>query len=78
MKIKAIYSLPDYTRNLIETADGKLYTFLSSPYRKLEKSDLSEIKSQLPTHLAINVLHAIRPTTSNMKFLARVYGLEQA
>ncbi|MGN0999709.1 MAG: hypothetical protein ACI4PO_09175 [Faecousia sp.] len=78
MKIKTLYHLPDYTRNLIETADGKLYTFIASPYRKLEKSDLSELQTHMPTSMAIKAAHATRPTASNMKFMSHMYGLEMA
>ena len=74
MKIKNIYCLSgDEYHDLIETPDGKLYTFHIVPFRPLMQRDLTPVNTQLPTDMYLKAAHAFRPTESYP--LAR-YGLE--
>ena len=74
MKIKNIYCLSgDEYHNLIETPDGKLYTFHIVPFRPLMQRDLTPVNTPLPTDMYLKAAHAFRPTESYP--LAR-YGLE--
>lgn len=79
MKIKNIYifSASDH-RNMIEMPDGKLYTFLSSPYRKITEKDLTEVKTPLSPAMYIKASHAFKPTDSFIEFAAKQYGFEAA
>ena len=50
MKIKNIYCLSgDEYHDLIETPDGKLYTFHIVPFRPLMQRDLTPVNTQPPT-----------------------------
>ncbi len=74
MKIKAIYCLcGDGYHNLIETRDGKLYSFLIVPFRTLTQDDLTPVNTPLPTAMYIKAAHAFRPTES---YPLIPYGLE--
>ena len=74
MKIKAIYCLSgDGYHNLIETRDGKLYSFLIAPFRTLTQDDLTPVNTPLPTAMYIKAVHAFRPTES---YPLIPYGLE--
>lgn len=73
MTIKHIYCLAgDPNRLMVETPDGKLYTFTASPYRVLTENDLTGVKSPLPAAMYIKTSHAFEPTES---FSLAPYGL---
>ena len=74
MKIKNIYCLGgDNYHDLIETPDGKLYTFHIVPFRTLTQDDLTPVNTPLPTAIYIKVAHAFQPTES---YPLACYGLE--
>lgn len=74
MKIKNIYCLGDDNyHDLIETPDGKLYTFHIVPFRTLTQDDLTPVNTPLPTAMYIKAVHAFRPIES---YPLIPYGLE--
>lgn len=75
MLIKNIYAMTgDPYHNIIEMPDGKLYTFLSTPYRQLTEGDLSEVQTPLNAAMYLKAVHAVK--FDECFNTAAIYGLE--
>ena len=50
MKVKKLYNVPNYSQThlVVETTDGKFYSFNHTPFRKITEDDLSPLHGFIP------------------------------